>query len=56
MAIPSFEEGTYHMFSFMGGTLFIPIFGTLLHSRRHTLLAQAVKAQMPTFLSCFLNV
>jgi hypothetical protein len=34
MAKPSFKEGFYHYAIFKGGTLFVPIFGTLLHSRR----------------------
>ena len=34
MATPSFKEGLYHALAFMGGTLFIAIFGTLLHCRR----------------------
>jgi putative transposase len=35
MATPSFKEGIYHGLPFKGGTLFVPVFGTLLHSRRH---------------------
>ena len=30
---PSFKEGLYHGLAFMGGTLFIAIFGTLYFDR-----------------------
>jgi len=34
MAAPSFEGIDYHAANRQGGTIFIPIFGTFLHSRR----------------------